>query len=154
MRKLVLWSCCVVRKTLENLSDRKLLRKLWILGQEIKRNFEHSSIGLRRICLPKFLGRLIIRYFLYDMASFWAGILIIHHHSICHDLWHLVLIHCGGWQPSPSLALSLRWWRLRQKSFMMLERYNRLQSSEIDKHVKETFYHNLSLDMLDHFDSF
>lgn len=82
------------------------------------------------------------------MASFWAGILIIHHHSICHDLWHLVLIHCGGLQPSPSLALSLRWWRLRQKNFMMLERYNRLQSSEIDKHVKETFYHNLSLEFL------
>lgn len=88
------------------------------------------------------------------MASFWAGILIIHHHSICHDLWHLVLIHCGGLQPSPSLALSLRWWWLRQKSFMMLERYNRLQSCEIDKHVKKRLFIIISLDMLDHFDSF
>ena len=42
MRKLVLWSCAV-SKTLENVSERKLLRKLWILSQEIKRNFEHSS---------------------------------------------------------------------------------------------------------------
>ena len=43
MRKLVLWSCCAVSKTLENVSERKLLRKLWIFSQEIKRNFEHSS---------------------------------------------------------------------------------------------------------------
>ena len=43
MRKLVLWSCCAVSKTLENVSERKLLRKLWIISQEIKRNFEHSS---------------------------------------------------------------------------------------------------------------
>ena len=45
MRKLVLWSCCAVSKTLENVSERKLLRKLWIVSQEIKRNFEHSSNG-------------------------------------------------------------------------------------------------------------
>ena len=42
MRKLVLWSSCVVSKTLENVSDRKFLRKLWIPGQEIKQNFEHG----------------------------------------------------------------------------------------------------------------
>ena len=42
MHKLVLWSSCVVSKTLENVSDRKFLRKLWIPGQEIKQNFEHG----------------------------------------------------------------------------------------------------------------
>ena len=46
MRKLVVWSCCVVSKTLENVSERKLLRKLWILGKEIKWNFEHSSFAV------------------------------------------------------------------------------------------------------------
>ena len=49
MRKLVLWSCswscCVVSEPLENVSGRKLLRKLWILGQETKGNFEHSWWG-------------------------------------------------------------------------------------------------------------
>ena len=49
MRKLVLWSCCVVSKTLENVSERKLLRTPWIIGKEIKRNFEHSSSGQMRV---------------------------------------------------------------------------------------------------------
>ena len=57
MRKLVLWSFCAVSKTLENVSERKLLRKLWIVSQEIKRNFEHSSPVFpdTSLCRPGFV---------------------------------------------------------------------------------------------------